>query len=77
MRSEIAWVLFSEKLSKWNGAAEGAKKAVEAINKFFDDLKSKLENIRPTLESFGTTIRISSRSRSSSGEGGLLDLQIC
>ena len=61
---------FSEKLAKWNGAAEGAKKAVEAINKFFDGLKSKLENIRPTLESFGTTISNFFKKSESSGEGG-------
>lgn len=47
---------FSDKLAKWKGAADGAKAAVEVINKFFDSLKSKIDNIRPTLESFGTAI---------------------
>lgn len=47
---------FSDKLAKWKGAADGAKSAVEVINKFFDSLKSKIDNIRPTLESFGTAI---------------------
>lgn len=60
---------FSDKLAKWKGAADGAKTAVEVINKFFDSLKSKLDNVRPTLESFGTAISNFFKKSESSGEG--------
>lgn len=61
---------FSEKLSKWKGAADGAKSAVEAINKFFDGLKDKLEGVRPSIESFGTTISNFFKKSESSSDGG-------
>ena len=61
---------FADKLSKWKGAADGAKTAVEAINKFFDNMKSKLDSVRPTIESFGTAISNFFKKSEGEGDGG-------
>lgn len=61
---------FADKLSKWKGAADGAKTAVEAINKFFDNMKSKLDSVRPTIESFGTAISNFFKRSEGEGDGG-------
>lgn len=47
---------FTDTLTKWTGATDGAKTAVESINKFFSDMKSKLDGVLPSVESAGKAI---------------------
>lgn len=47
---------FTDTLTKWTGATDGAKTAVESINKFFSDMKSKLDGVLPSADSVSKAI---------------------